>query len=135
LIAAKNCLDWHCSTPVQIGVAAFIAQGRLTYHVRKMRSLYQERRRLLLTALGQDFAEWLSPIPSFYGMHVAAFARASLDLDRVAEALLQHHVKIHSLARYYLGPSRPGLIFGYGAADPQEISRGLSALRKALRGI
>jgi peptidoglycan-N-acetylglucosamine deacetylase len=25
LIAAKNCLDWHCSTPVRMGVAGFIA--------------------------------------------------------------------------------------------------------------
>jgi GntR family transcriptional regulator/MocR family aminotransferase len=135
LIAAKNCLDWHCSTPVQIGVAAFIAEGRLTRHVRKMRSVYQQRRRLLLDSLRQDFAEWLDPIPSVYGMHVAAFARTSVDLDPVADALLQQHVKIHTLSRYYIGAPRSGLIFGYGAADPQEIGRGLAALRKALRSI
>ncbi|HEY2404208.1 MAG TPA: PLP-dependent aminotransferase family protein, partial [Steroidobacteraceae bacterium] len=34
LVAAKNCLDWHCSMPIQLGVAAFIAEGHLAHHVR-----------------------------------------------------------------------------------------------------
>ena len=37
LVAAKNCLDWHCPVPMQMGVAAFIAEGHLAQHVRKMR--------------------------------------------------------------------------------------------------
>jgi GntR family transcriptional regulator/MocR family aminotransferase len=68
-------------------------------------------------------------------MHIAAVARTALDLDRVANALLQTNVKIHSLSRYYLGPkSRAGLVFGYGAVDAPEMTRGLSLLRKILQG-
>jgi GntR family transcriptional regulator/MocR family aminotransferase len=48
LVAAKNCLDWHCSTPVQVGVAGFIAGGHLSRHVRRMREIYRQRRQLLL---------------------------------------------------------------------------------------
>jgi GntR family transcriptional regulator / MocR family aminotransferase len=133
LVAAKNCLDWHCSTPVQMGVAGFIAEGHLSRHVRKMREVYKQRRQLLLKSLHRDFMEWLQPIPSFYGMHVAAVALTTVDLDRVAEALVRNNVKIHALSRYYLGPkTRTGLIFGYGAVGIPEINRGLSALRKAL---
>jgi GntR family transcriptional regulator/MocR family aminotransferase len=134
LTAAKNCLDWHCSMPVQIGVAGFIAEGHLAHHVRKMRDIYRRRRQLLLNFLQTELGEWLDPIPSFYGMHVAAAARTSLDLDRVAEALAQHHVKIHAFSRYYLGPqTRAGLIFGYGAVDLPEMNRGLHSLRAALQ--
>jgi GntR family transcriptional regulator/MocR family aminotransferase len=134
LIAAKNCMDWHCSTPVQNGVAAFIAEGHLAQHVRKMRDIYKQRRELLLNFLQKELGEWLDPIPSLYGMHVAAAARAPLDFDAVAEHLLRHHVKIHSFSRYYLGPAaREGLIFGYGAVDLPEMTRGLSRLRDALR--
>ena len=133
LTAAKNCLDWHCSTPVQVGVAAFISEGHLTRHVRKMRERYKERRGRLLQCLKADFAQWLRPIPSFYGMHVAAVAQASLDLDRTAEILLRSNVKIHALSRYYFGPpTQSGLVFGYGAVSIAEMNRGLSALRKAL---
>jgi GntR family transcriptional regulator / MocR family aminotransferase len=134
LVAAKNCLDWHCSTPVQMGVAAFIAEGHLTHHVRKMRDIYKRRRQMLLNSLRQDFGEWLDPIPSFYGMHIAAVARDAVDPDLVEQVLLQKNVKIHALRRYYLGPqTRAGLIFGYGAVDLPGINRGLSALRKALQ--
>lgn len=133
-VAAKNCLDWHCSTPVQGGVAEFIARGHLARHVRRMRHIYKQRRQLLLNFLGAELAEWLDPIPSCYGMHVAAVARASLDLEHVTEVLLQHNVKIHTFSRYFVGPqTRVGLIFGYGAADLSEMKQGLSALRKVLQ--
>jgi GntR family transcriptional regulator/MocR family aminotransferase len=134
LVAAKNCLDWHCPMPVQVGVAGFIAEGHLAHHVRKMRDIYKQRRQLLLNFLQRELGEWLEPIPSFYGMHVAAVARAPLDLDLVAEALQRDNVKMHAFSRYYLGPrTRAGLIFGYGAVDLPEMSRGLSALRNALQ--
>ena len=134
LITAKNALDWHCATPVQTAVAAFIAEGHLSHHVRKMRELYQRRRQLLLEVIERDLGEWLEPIPSFYGMHVAALARGALILDGTVEELLQHNVKIHSLRRYYLGtPVSEGLVIGYGAVDLRQMEQGLEALRKALQ--
>jgi GntR family transcriptional regulator/MocR family aminotransferase len=134
LTAAKNCLDWHCPIPVQLGVSGFIADGCLARHVRKMRQLYRQRRQRLLTRLRQDLGQWLEPIPSFYGMHVAARTRGSVDLELVSEALRAEGVKIHTFERYFLGPpTQAGLVFGYGAAGPHEIDRGLDRLRSALR--
>ncbi len=133
LIAVKNCLDWHCSTPVQYAVAGFIVEGHLANHVRKMRAIYKRRRQLLLNSLQKELGEWLAPIPSVYGMHIAAVSRTQLDFDAVANALLQANVKIHSLSRYYLGPgTRAGLVFGYGAVDLPDMTRGLSLLRRTL---
>jgi len=134
LVAAKNCLDWHCSTPVQMAVAGFIAEGHLTHHVRKMRDIYKQRRQLLLHSLKAELGKWLDPIPSFYGMHVSAVARTSLDLDLAAETLLRSNVKIHTFSRYYLGErTRAGLIFGYGAVDLPQMNSGLASLRQALQ--
>lgn len=133
LVAAKNALDWHCSTPVQSGVAAFIAEGHLSHHVRKMRGIYQKRRQVLLNGLEDGLEEWFEPIPSLYGMHVAAVSRRSLDLDLVSRRLLQHHVRIHTLSRYFLGPqTKTGLLFGFGTVDLPEIRRGLTLLRNIL---
>jgi GntR family transcriptional regulator/MocR family aminotransferase len=134
LTAAKNCLDWHCATPIQSAVAAFIAEGHLTRHVRKMRGIYKERREVLLQSLQDKLGDWLFPIPSYYGMHVAAVARAPLDLEAVSEALSRQHIKIHTLSRYFLGAqTQAGLVFGYGTVDLSEIRRGISTLRKALQ--
>jgi GntR family transcriptional regulator/MocR family aminotransferase len=135
LVAVKNCSDWHCSTPVQLGVAGFIAQGHLARHVRRMRHIYRQRREALLAALAREVGQWLEPVPSFYGMHVAVTVRGSadLDLEQVAETLASHHVKVHTANRYYLNQQgRPGLIFGYGAAGLPEIAQGIGTLRKVL---
>jgi GntR family transcriptional regulator/MocR family aminotransferase len=135
LIAAKNCLDWHSAIPIQGMVAGFIRDGHLKRHVRKMLGIYKRRRQQLLDSIRGELGEWLTPVPSFYGMHVAAVAPSSVDLDRVTEELLQQNVKIHSFSRYYLGPpTRQGLIFGYGTVGLNEIATGVSRLRKLLRG-
>jgi GntR family transcriptional regulator/MocR family aminotransferase len=133
LVAAKNCFDWHCSTPLQLAVARFILEGHLSRHVRRMREIYRRRRELLLRLLGQKVEDWLKPLPSFYGMHVAALARGGVDLDAAAQALLQSDVRLHTLRRYYLGrPQGSGLVIGYGAADLPQITRGMSLLRSVL---
>ena len=133
LVVAKNCLDWHCPTLIQLAVAEFIVQGHLARHVRKMRHLYQKRRQALSATLQRDFRQSLEPIPSFYGMHIAAIARTDLNLERAADALLDSRVRIHTLARYYLGTQqKAGLVFGYGTADVAQIERGLALLRKVL---
>jgi GntR family transcriptional regulator/MocR family aminotransferase len=99
-----------------------------------MRAVYGQRRQLLLESMRDRFSEWLDPIPSFYGMHIAALARTAIDLEAVAEALLQQQVKMHTLSRYFLGPqTKRGLVFGYGTVDLPEIRRGLSVLRKVLQ--
>jgi GntR family transcriptional regulator/MocR family aminotransferase len=134
LIAAKNALDWHCPTPIQSAVAAFIAEGHLARHVRKLRSLFDERRQLLLSSIQESLGEWLMPLPSFYGMHIAAVSHSAADFDALTERLLRHNVKLHALSRYYMGPpSRTGLVFGYGAAGLPEIRQGLALLRKQFK--
>ena len=134
LVAAKNCMDWHSPVPIQAGVAGFIAEGHLTRHVRKMREVYRRRRAALLDSLTQDLAAWLEPIPSFYGMHVAAIARPGVDVEAAAAAALGMGLRIHTLSRYFLGePDRSGMVFGYGVADLPQIGLGLRRLREAFQ--
>jgi GntR family transcriptional regulator / MocR family aminotransferase len=133
LIAAKNCTDWHVSAPVQAGVAAFIHDGHLTRHVRKMRHIYSRRRAHLVKRLHEDFAGVLAPMPSTYGMHVTAEVTCGADPEGLADVLARHNIRIHSLARYaFERPAMPGLVFGYGVTDEAGIGRALSLLRKAL---
>ena len=135
LVAAKNCLDWHCSTGVQMGVAAFVADGELAAHVRRMREVYRRRppgpaQRLA----GRGSRPGWSPSPSYYGMHVAAFSRTDPDPTRpVADALAGMNVKIHTLERYFRAPhARTGFVFGYAAVDAAQLRHGLGQLRDEL---
>ncbi len=133
LVAAKNCLDWHCPTLTQMTVARFIADGHLARHVRKLRKIYKTRRDLVRDMLQSLFPGELSPMPSHYGMHVAAFSSAGKHLARVTARLAETNVQLHSFDRYFLDtPTSQGLVFGYGAVDLDEIEMGLKALRRAL---
>ena len=135
LVAAKNCMDWHSPVPIQASVAAFIADGHLTRHVRKMRETYKRRRNALIDALTGELGEWLEPVPSFYGMHVAAIARPGVDVETAAAAALTAGTRIHTLSRYFLAePDRSGMVFGYGAADLPQIAQGVRKVREAFRG-
>ncbi|WP_158879664.1 PLP-dependent aminotransferase family protein [Rhodanobacter sp. L36] len=132
LIAAKNCLDWHCPTLTQMAVARYISDGHLARHVRKLRDVYRKRRDLIVDVLRSDFAEELSPVQSHYGMHVAAFSTRPRPLERVTAKVLESNVHLHSFERYFFGePTSQGLVFGYGAVDLEGIAQGLKALRRA----
>jgi len=133
LTAAKNCTDWHCPTATQAGVAAFMQEGHLARHVRRMRGIYLARKAHLLRRLEDDFADVLAPIASSYGMHVCALAKGELDVAGLCARLRTQGVRLHSLSRYCAGtPAREGLVFGLGMADEAAIDRALRWLRKAL---
>jgi GntR family transcriptional regulator/MocR family aminotransferase len=134
LVAVKQHSDLVSPFLVQHALAAFIAEGHLARHIRRMRSVYSQRRRLLLDGLQRDFGRWLYPIPCFAGLHVAALLRQPEDAQDVVKRAQERGVGVGSVGRYCLGkPETQGLIFGYGAIGEQAIDGGLSALRHVWR--
>jgi GntR family transcriptional regulator/MocR family aminotransferase len=133
LITAKNCADWHCPTLVQRSVAAFISEGHLARHIRKVREIYRQRRRLLRDTWQGEIAEWLELLPSSYGMHVAAVARPGVDVEAATLSLLRRDVRVHSLARYYAAePDRSGMILSYAVLGLPEIRAGIKQIHSSL---
>jgi GntR family transcriptional regulator/MocR family aminotransferase len=134
-IAAKQCSDWQCAHEVQGTLAAFITEGHLARHIRKMRRVYDARRGLLLQTLARDFGDWLQPIPSLAGLHLAAFATGTVDVEAIVEQARQQGVGLTSLRALHHGSrsARRGLVFGYGAIDERGISAGLARLREIAR--
>lgn len=128
LVTAKNCLDWHCPSFMQLGVGAFVAGGHLTRHVRKMRQIYRQRRKLVLDALRRDFGGRLTAIPSSYGMHITALL-GDHDANDVAARMHDAGFRMHALDRYYSGERRKqGLVIGCGIADQEQLASALNAL-------
>jgi DNA-binding transcriptional MocR family regulator len=70
---------------------------------------------------------------SFYGMHLTALAHRSVDLSAVSRSLLSQGVSINALDRYYIaGASNSGLVLGYGAVEPRDITHGVALLRREI---
>jgi GntR family transcriptional regulator/MocR family aminotransferase len=135
LVLAKNSVDWHCSLPLQLAVANFILDGHLARHVRRARRIYRERRSHLLRLLKEQLNE-LTVVPSFYGMHIAARARAEIDCEAVSMRLAERGIMIHSLDRYFLGQQRQsGFVLGYASAGSEALTLALQSLADEMRGV
>jgi GntR family transcriptional regulator / MocR family aminotransferase len=132
LVTAKEYADSRCPELMQHTLAAFIAEGHLVRHVRKMRAIYSERRQALLHGLHSQFGHSLEPIPSAAGLHLAAFCKTSRDPDTIVERARLSGVGLYTLNRFATGKNvPPGLVFGYGAIEKAAITEGLTLLRRA----
>jgi len=133
LVRIKHCTDAHCDATTQAALAAFIRDGHLARHVRRMRRVYAARRTALLDALRGELAPWLEPIPSEAGLHLAAYVRDPAQAAAIFAAARRHVPGAQSTEEYAAAPlRRPALAFGYGAIDAEAIRPALAALRRAL---
>jgi len=132
LIAVKHSTDAHSDALMQNVLAAFILDGHLVRHVRRMRSIYAARRMALLRGIERHLSEWLAPIPSEVGLHLAARIRDRRLAPRVFACAAEHLPGAHSIAEYATRPLHPALALGYGVIDAPEIPRALIRFRAAL---
>lgn len=95
-------------------VASFLAEGHFFRHLKKMRSLYQQRREMMLTALSSVFAGYFDVEVNDGGMHIIAFLRQGVDDVGLAKIWQQHQLRVSPLSEWYNNsPKRYGLIMGY----------------------
>jgi len=132
LVAAKRIIDGHSSVLTQSALALMITEGFMARHVRRMQRIYRARREALLGGLA-SLQDWLEPLPSIAGLHVAATMRGAGREDSLIESAARRGLKLGGLARYYVGaPRLRGLILGYGGTAESAIREGLARLRSAM---
>lgn len=102
--AAKHYADWSCSPISQETLAAFINEGHLARHVRRMLRVYSSRRDVLLEGLRTELSPWLEPLSNVAGLHLAALAVAkSVDVARLVEKARELEVGVMSLEPFRVG--------------------------------
>ena len=131
LIAAKQASDGHSSVLAQDTLAAFMLEGHLARHVRRMRKIYGERRTILLDALERHCADWLDPLPAAAGLHIAARLSRDVDARALARRAGESGIGIETLSRYAASrPAPNGLAFGYGCVAAARIEEAIARLAK-----
>jgi GntR family transcriptional regulator/MocR family aminotransferase len=133
LVAVKQVCNWHVPAMTQDALAAFISEGHLARHVRRMRRLYAERHAALTKGLQRHFGTRLVPLPSLAGLHVAALLNDRTTAESWVEAAGNAGIRLEALARYSEPPERPnGLIFGYGLISTAAIESAIRALSQVM---
>ncbi len=134
LLTAKNCADSHGEAITQATLAAFIAQGHLASHVRRMQAIYARRREVLVAAIDQQLSPWLTVIDNIAGLSLAARWRRTRGIAPWTRLAQTHLPGVATSASMSLGEDRePALILGYGAIDAEAMAAPIANLRAALR--
>jgi len=131
--AARDCLDIFSPTLNQAVMAEFIREGHFARHLRRMRMLYMERRRTLVTALQNNLKGLIEITGADAGMHLVVLLRQGVDDVAVARRASLTGIAAMPLSscRIVLG-GRGGLVLGYGGVSPQSIQEGVRKLRDCL---
>ena len=132
LVSAKLVSDGRSSLVAQTTLAAFIAEGHLARHVRRMRRIYGERRRALLEGVAEAPEGWLTPYPSAAGLHLSLRLPEGADPRALLSAAAELGVGAYPLSQFSLGGVAPaGVALGYGALAEDDVRLGARALAQA----
>jgi GntR family transcriptional regulator / MocR family aminotransferase len=109
---------------IQAALADFIEEGHFASHIRRLRQIYGERRRLLQAALAPiaNVGAKLSTVDS--GLHLVVQFEPECDDVAIAELAATQGLRVFPLSNYGMGENREkGLIIGYAYAATKSISR------------
>jgi GntR family transcriptional regulator/MocR family aminotransferase len=113
----------------------FIRDGHFARHLRRMRAVYSERRRVLVSAIESELGDSVRIAGDLAGMHlVVTLPPVARDHD-IAVRAARRGLSVIPLSSCYAGPRpRPGLVLGYGATRVPEIPDAVRQLKAVLRG-
>ncbi|MHA1571545.1 MAG: MocR-like pyridoxine biosynthesis transcription factor PdxR [Alphaproteobacteria bacterium] len=126
--ALRAHIDGHPSTLAQAALADFIAGGHFASHIRRMRTLYEERQQVLVDE-ARPLAPHLTIAPADAGMHLVASLPTGADDTKISQRARAAGVILGPLSRFYQGQNRrQGLMLGYAGFSAGEIRAGVRKL-------
>ncbi len=132
-ITARAIADRHAHTLEQAIVADFIAEGHFAQHLRRMRTLYQERQSVLVSSAQRDLAGLLDVEGKDAGLNLVGWLPSGWNDLAVSQAISERNISAPAISAYALKPQkRGGLVLGYAALTPREIRKGVKDLAPIL---
>lgn len=133
---ARRLMDVQSPIVPQAALADFIEAGHFARHLRRMRTLYGERMRLLAETADKHLAGLLEIETAEAGMHTVGWLPDGVNDVAAFEAAARHQVEVTPLSQYYLGRCpRPGLVLGFAATSEEEMEAGVLRLKTSLESL
>ena len=122
------------ATPLyQTVLADFIGEGHFARHIRRMRMLYMERRKALVSAIQAQLRGILEIVGDDAGMYLTALFKEGADELGISRRAGGQGIAALPLSICYLtAPSRRGVILGYGGVNVTQIRDGVRKLKASL---
>jgi GntR family transcriptional regulator/MocR family aminotransferase len=119
---------------VQRALAEFIQKGHYMTHIRRMRKLYSQRRRFMISLIERYLGTAFLPLVNHEaGLHLVMNLPSGCDDVAVAALALRRGVKVRPLSQYYMHPQeRRGLLLGYACVDERQCQDAFGTLKACL---
>lgn len=119
--------------PVQAALYDFIEKGYFSRHIRHMRTLYSERRLVLIDALEKHLGEAVEIMPAEGGLQLAVVL-PGLKSDRQASLkAAEQGITAQALSEYYIAEDPPqGFLLGFAATPAEQIDAAMDRLARAI---
>jgi GntR family transcriptional regulator/MocR family aminotransferase len=134
---ARLLMDRHSPSADQHVLAAFIAEGHLDRHIRRIRSVYADRRTQLLGMLERWIPKnlgWLQP--SDQGMHLVLWLAQGIDDVLLASRAMEAGVAVRAVSSMYSeGNGRSGLVLGLGGFSNDQMKSAVQRLAAIMMGM
>jgi GntR family transcriptional regulator/MocR family aminotransferase len=123
-----------CPTHItQAVMSDFIREGHFARHVRRMRPVYAERRRVLIAELERQLGDNSTIMGDQAGMHLAMFLAPGRDDRKIAASAARQSLWLSALSSSYVGRTpRHGFVLGFGNANANDIPRAVRHLKKLI---
>ena len=131
-LVMRRVMDLGQPTFHQKVLADFIEDGHFARHIRRMRMLYGNLRRVLVDNLAKTCERTLEIIGDEAGMHLTAFLRNQRSDEEIAARAVRHSLSIWPLSRMYMERPRQGFILGYGGTTARDIPAAVRKLQSLL---
>jgi len=114
----------------QAALAEFIDGGHLGAHLKRVRSIYQERRNVLRRAIESQLGDLVSTTGGLAGLHLPYFFTQLLDDVALSNEMLEAGIIVRPLSMYYANAAncRSGMVLGFAAIDAQTIETAAALL-------
>ncbi|MBI5563566.1 MAG: PLP-dependent aminotransferase family protein [Chloroflexi bacterium] len=129
----RRYMDTHLPILEQAVLTDFMTEGHFTRHLRRMRTLYAERRAALLAAAHDLPLDIYAPEA---GIHCVGWLPVGMDDQALVRQGAAHGLDLTPISIFCLEPlARKGLLLGYGGYSVAEIKAGVRRLAAALRSM
>ena len=107
----------------QAALAEFIDAGHFTSHIRRMRSIYEERRDRLREVISTHLGELATPFGGLAGLHLPIRFKQPIDDVQLAAEALRQGVVVRPMSLYSIDPDTRlnGMNLGFAAVPAEQI--------------
>jgi len=131
----RGAMDISTALLYQAVLADFIREGHFARHLRRMRGIYAERRRVLETGLARELGNVVRVVGAHAGMHLVVMLPKDAPDHDIAVRAARRGLSVIPLSSCYLGRlTESGLVLGYGSTRLGEMPDAVRRLKAILRG-